>query len=89
MAKESAISNAEKNLNEEFNESFDFDELEEKLNSQLEEELSNLEFLKEEKEKIGNPDALGKVILDEVWKQFINQIGLDMTNETLNQKYDR
>lgn len=89
MAKESAISNAEKNLNEEFNESFDFDELEEKLNSQLEEELSNLEFLKEEKEKIGNPDALGKVILDEVWKQFSNQIGLDMTNETLNQKYDR
>lgn len=68
---------------------FDFDELEEKLNSQLNEEFSNLEFLKEEKEKIGNPDALGKVILDEVWKQFGNQIGLDMTNETLIQEYDR
>ena len=39
--------------------SFDFDELEEKLNSQLNEELSNLEFLKEQKEKIGNSDALG------------------------------
>lgn len=32
---------------------------------------------------------MGKAILDEVWKQFGNQIGLDMTNETLNQKYDR
>lgn len=89
MAKENAILNDEDISNEEFTESFDFDELEEKLQSQLEEEFSNLEFLKEEKEKIGNPDALGKVILDEVWKQFGNQIGLDMTNETLNQKYDR
>lgn len=89
MAKENAILNDEDILNEEFTESFDFDELEEKLQSQLEEEFSNLEFLKEDKEKIGNPDALGKVILDEVWKQFGNQIGLDMTNETLNQKYDR
>ena len=89
MAKENAILNDEDILNEEFTESFDFDELEEKLQSQLEEEFSILEFLKEEKEKIGNPDALGKVIFDEVWKQFGNQIGLDMTNETLNQKYDR
>lgn len=89
MAKENAVLNDEDILNEEFTESFDFDELEEKLQSQLEEEFSILEFLKEEKEKIGNPDALGKVIFDEVWKQFGNQIGLDMTNETLNQKYDR
>lgn len=89
MEKENAILNDEDILNEEFTESFDFDELEEKLQSELEEEISNLEFLKEEEEKIGNPDALGEVILDEVWKQFSNQIGLDMTNETLNQKYDR
>lgn len=89
MAKENAILNDEDILNDEFTESFDFDELEEKLQNQLEEEFSNLEFLKEEKEKIGNPDALGKVILDEVWKQFGNQIGLDMTNETLIQEYNR
>lgn len=89
MAKENAVIYKKEQLNEELTESFDFDELEEKLQSQLKEELSDFEFLKEEKEKIGNPDALGKVILDEVWKQFGNQIGLDMTNETLNQKYDR
>ena len=89
MAKENAIINDNDIFNEEFTESFDFDELEEKLQSQLEEEFLTLEFLKEEKEKIGNPDALGKVILDEVWKQFGNQIGLDLTNETLIQEYNR
>ena len=89
MAKENAIFNKSEQLNEDLVEPFDFDELEEKLQSQLEKEFSNLEFLKEEKEKIGNPDALGKVILDEVWKQFGNQIGLDMTNETLIQEYNR
>lgn len=68
---------------------FDFDELEAKLEGKIAEELSELEFLEEEREKIGNPDALGKVILDEVWKQFGNQIGLDLTNETLIQEYDR
>lgn len=81
MATENAILNDEDILNEEFNESFDIDELEEKLQSQLDEDFADLEFLKEEKEKIGSPDALGKVVLDEVWKQFSNQIGLDITNQ--------
>lgn len=69
--------------------SFDFDELEAQLEAGLEESLADLEGLKEDREKIGNPDALGKVVLEEVWKQFGNQIGLDMTAETLIQKYDR
>lgn len=73
----------------EFEEDFDFDGLEEKLQSQLEEELADMQFLAEEKEKIGNPENLGKVIMDEVWTQFGNQIGLDMTNETLIQAYNR
>ncbi|WP_443738983.1 hypothetical protein [Treponema sp.] len=67
----------------------DLEGLEATLNNDLASELSDLEYLKIEEAKIGNPDALGKVVLDEVWKQFGNQIGLDMTNETLNQKYDR
>lgn len=89
MAKENALLDENQGLSEGVLNSFDFDELEEKLQSQLEEELADLEFLADEKEKIGNPDNLGKVILDEVWKQFGNQIGLDMTNETTIQKYDR
>jgi len=76
MAKENAILNEEEILNEDFTESFDFDELEEKFQSQLEEELSSLEFLKEEKEKIGNPDNLGNVIMDVVWEQFLNQVAV-------------
>ena len=68
----------------------DFDiDFEEKLKNDIKESLIDLELLKEDKEKIGDPDAMGKVILEEVWKQFGNQIGLDMTNETLIQQYDR
>lgn len=56
------------------NDYLDFDELEEKLNSELEESLSDLEFLKEEKEKIANPDHLGEVIQGVIWEQFLNQV---------------
>ena len=77
------------NSEENFEDSFDFDELEEKLQSQLKLELSELEILKENQKQIGNPDNLGKVIEDVIWEQFANQIGLDITDETLIQKYDR
>ena len=76
MEKENAILNDEDFLNKESTESFDFDELEEKLQSQLEEEFSDMEFLAEEKEKIGNSENLGKVITDVVWKQFLNQVAV-------------
>jgi len=72
---------------------FDFDEwekkLEEELEAELESDLADLDMLKADREKIANPDALGEVVLGEIWKQFGNQIGLDMTDETLIQKYDR
>ena len=89
MENRNAILNSNDISTDEIIEAFDLDELEEKLDDQLSEEFLELEFLEEEKKKIGNPDALGKVILDEIWTQFGNQIGLDMTNEILNQKYDR
>lgn len=89
MAYENAILRENATGNEELTESFDLNELEEKLQNELEKEFADLEFLKEEKEKIGNPDALGKVVMDEVWKQFTNQVGLEVTNETLIQKHDR
>lgn len=81
--------NKNKNVYDDASLDFDFDEKELELEEELEKVFSDLEMLKEDKEKIGNPDALGKVVLDEVWKQFGNQIGLDMTAETLIQKYDR
>ncbi len=81
--------NENENAYEDASLDFDFDEKERELEEELEKVFSDLEMLKEDKEKIGNPDALGKVVLDEVWKQFGNQIGLDMTAETLIQQYDR
>ncbi len=71
MDKENAILHETEIIDDE---AFDLDELEEKLQNQLEEELSDLEFLEEEKAKIGNPDHLGEVIKNVVWEQFINQI---------------
>lgn len=76
MAKENAVLDKKEQMNEEMTESFDFDELEEKLQSQLEEELADMQFLAEEKEKIGSPDNLGNVIMDVVWEQFLNQVAV-------------
>lgn len=76
MAKENAALNKKEVISENLAESFDFDELEEKLQSQLEEELADMQFLTEEKEKIGNPDNLGNVIMDVVWEQFLNQVAV-------------
>lgn len=92
MAKENAFLDENQGLSKAVADSFDFDELEEKLQSQLEEELADLEFLKDEKEKIGNPDELGKVIMDVVWEQFMNQIavtaGEDFIKENNGLKLD-
>lgn len=76
MAKENAVLDKEEKLTEDLSESFDFDELEEKLQSQLEEELADIQFLAEEKEKIGSLDNLGNVIMDVVWEQFLNQVAV-------------
>ena len=76
MANENAVLYKEKKLSKELSEPFDFDELEEKLQSQLEDELADMQFLAEEKEKIGNPENLGNVIMDVVWEQFLNQLAI-------------
>ena len=54
----------------------DFDELERQLQEELDGELSDLDFIEEQQDKIGNPDALGQTILDTVWEQFTNQIAI-------------
>ena len=51
-------------------------------------EFSNLEKLELECKEISSPDKLGDVILDEIWNQFANQIGLDMTSDTLLKQYN-
>lgn len=57
-------------------ESFNFDDLQSNLESQLEENLSDLSDLELEFDKVANPEALGDTISTVVWEQFINQIGV-------------
>ena len=52
------------------------DDIEERLESELEAQFSDLELLEEEREKIGNPDSIGDTVLGVVWEQFINQVGV-------------
>lgn len=51
------------------------DELENSLDADLEKSLEDLELLKEDREKIGNPDSLSETVMNIVWEQFINQVG--------------
>ena len=69
-------------------ENLNYDELEELLEEQFTMEFSNLEKLEVECKEINSPDKLGDVILDEIWNQFANQIGLDMTSDTLLKQYN-
>lgn len=81
MAKENAAFDEKQNIENILSDSFDFDELEEKLLEQLDEEFAEIECLKEEKEMIANPDNLGEVIKGVVWDQFINQIAATAGDE--------
>lgn len=69
-------------------ENLNYDELEELLEQQFTTEFSNLEKLELECKEINPPDKLGDAILDEIWNQFANQIGLDMTSDTLLKQYN-
>ena len=73
MANENALLVLSETDNED---SFDFDDLESELQNNLDSQLSELEFLKEDREKIGNLDNLGNTIMNVVWEQCINQIAV-------------
>ncbi len=67
-------------LQDDLTDQMDLDDLEAKLysdlDSELDEDFSKLELLKDQQAKIGNPDALGDVIKNVIWQQFQNQIGV-------------
>ena len=77
---------------EDIDKEIDLDEIEEKIQSRLDEEVSELKFLVEEKEKIGSVDNLGEIIKETVWEQFLNQIaivaGEDFIKENRNLTLD-
>lgn len=61
---------------EESYETINLDDLESKLDNEIENSLNELKILKEQKETIENPEALGTVVKDVIWEQFQNQIGI-------------
>ena len=67
--------NALMEMDENEDDTLDFDELEQQLEEGLDESFAELEFLEEDKAKIGNPDNLGKEVMNVVWEQFIIQVG--------------
>ncbi len=71
MANKNAMLEQTKNLEE-----LDYDELECLLQAEFDEQMSDLDFLNKQKEQVGNPDALGNIILNTVWEQFTNQIAI-------------
>lgn len=74
---------------ETLDEDLSFSVIEETLKAELDASFEDLSSLEADIETIENPDSLAKVVADEVLHQFGNQIGLDLTKETLIQKYDR
>lgn len=52
------------------------DDLEQRLQADLEEKFEDLNFLREECEYIDNPDHLGETVMNVVWEQFMNQVAV-------------
>ena len=73
MKSENAVLNVEKL--EDLDENLLYlDELEEKLQEQLDIEIYEFDYLMKEKEKIGSPEALGETIKGVIWEQVMNQV---------------
>lgn len=66
-------------------ETVDLDLLGKQLEERLQEELQDLEDLKEEHEKIGSPEALGETVMEVVWEQIVNQIGVTAGEEFIKE----
>lgn len=63
----------------------DLDKLEEVLEAEIDEDLTDLAGILEDREHIGSPDALGETVMNVVWEQFMTQIaavsGVDFIEE--------
>jgi len=55
---------------------FDFESMETEITKQIEDQLADLEISEKDREMIGNPDSLGKTVLDTAWEQLMNQIAI-------------
>lgn len=92
MIKNIIHTNDTNDTNDENIDLFYFDELEKNLQNELEDNINDLELLKNEQELINNSDNLGNVVMNVIWEQVINQIastaGEDFINENNGLKLD-
>lgn len=63
------------------NENFDeldssLESLEAQIDADVEEQFQEMEGLEEDFKKIGSPESLGETVMNVVWEQFVNQIGV-------------
>ena len=65
-----------------------WDELEQSLETELEEKFEDLNFLQNEYEHISNPDHLGETVLNVVWEQFMNQIATTAGEDFIKENHN-
>ena len=73
-------------------ETIDLDDLESRLEADLEGQLDDLQLLEEDRKKMGDPASLGEVAAQVVWDQFVNEVariaGEDFVKENGGLKLD-
>lgn len=58
-----------------------------KLEQELEDKISDWDFIEKETEQIGNPDALGETLVNVVWDQFLNQIAVKAGEDFIKENH--
>lgn len=68
-------------------ENFDFDAMEEVLNQEVGDLVADLELLNDEREKIDNPEELGKVVQNVIMEQVQNQFAATVGEEFIKENH--
>lgn len=68
-------------------ENFDFDAMEEVLNQEVGDLVADLELLNDEREKIDNPEELGKVVQNVIMEQVQNQLAATVGEEFIKENH--
>lgn len=57
--------------------SVDFDELEKRLQEEIDQEMIDVDLLTKDREILDNPNLLGESIMTVIWDQVLNQLGVN------------
>lgn len=89
MIQETGVLTAEAKRNELERKAKDLEALELEFSKALDVSYEELEAVVLHRDTINNPEALSQVVINEVWNKVGEQLGLELTNETLIQEYIR